>query len=152
MKKINYSPLHSVGLKKIGILFCSLVLGCQLIPPASAQTAASTEQQIPAAAPLDLDPQNVVNEMSKERPAVDVKPGVLSSPHDEFEQSIFNSEHHKKIAGVVEAGAGVGHTPARQGRRSDNFSCEYTGVAINDEISRNAQLGISAQVDACKTR
>jgi hypothetical protein len=133
--------------------FCSLLFGCLLCLTASAQTPPpTTEQQTPAAAPLNLDADAVAKEISKENRAIDAKLDALSSTPDAFAQSILDSENRKKISGMVEAGAGVGNIPAQHGLKSQNFTCENTAVAVNDEISKNTQIGVYAQVDSCHTR
>ena len=90
--------------------------------------------------------------MSKEQHPGDVKPEVFSAAQDAFELSILNSESRKKVSGMVEAGAGVGSMPEQHRRKADNFNCENAAVAINDEISRNAQIGIYAQMDTCHVK
>jgi hypothetical protein len=180
MKKSNFYLANQTMLKTSGALIGGLLCGCLLNLPASAQTsAAPADQSAPATtapantaqtavanpaaalgtpsaapaapAPLNLDADDVAKEMSKEQHPADTK-GTLTSTQNLFEQSILNSESRKKVTGMVEAGAGVGSLPAQRGFKSENFYCENTAVGINDEISKNAQIAVYAQVDNCKTR
>lgn len=124
-------------------LFC-----CMVYLPVSAQT----EPQTPSATALNLDSDVVAKEMSKEQHTGDVKPEVFSNAQSAFELSILNSENRKKISGMVEAGAGVGRIPEQPWHKAENVNCENAAVAINDEISKTTQIGISAQVDTCRVK
>jgi len=149
MKKLNFYQLRRLVLAGLSAsLFTAL-----LCSPASAQTAVATPpQQTPATVPLNLDSDDVAKEMSKEQHPTDTKPDVLSATQNNFEQSILNSESRKKVTGMVEAGAGVGSIPAQRGFKGENFNCENAAVAINDEISRNTQVGVYAQTYSCNAR
>jgi hypothetical protein len=145
---------HRYSWKPIaGKVFIPLFFGCVVFLAASAETpTAATDKQTLSETPLNLNSDIVVKEMSQEQQSVDSKPNVLSSDQNLFEQSILNSENRKKISGLVEAGAGVGSMPVQRGIKTDKMSCEYTGAAIVDELSKTTQLGVAAQVSTCKTR
>jgi len=153
MKKSNFDPWNLMTLKDFGSLLSLLLFGCLLCLPVSAQTPPLTpEQQTPSTTPLNLDSDDVAKEMSKEQQSTDTKPDVLSTTQNTFEQSILNSENRKKVSGIVGAGAGVGSMPAQRGLKAENFSCENTFVALNDDVSRNTQIGVSAQVSSCNVK
>jgi hypothetical protein len=147
MKNLRIGRLQRNTLKKI---ILSIGLGIVCCGPASAQTPASaTEQQPSAAAPLNLDSADVAKEMSKGQHPDDVKPEVFSAAQSAFELSILNSESRKKVSGIVEVGAGVGTLPENRWHKAENVNCENAAVAVTDQISNTAQIGLSAQVDTC---
>jgi len=120
-----------------------------LCQPTWAQTAAA-DPQTPAAAPLNLDADDVAKEMSKETHTADIKPDVLSSTHGVFEQSLLDAESRKKMHGMVEAGVEFGRVPAYNGLNSENVTCENAAVAVSDEISRTTQVGVYAEKSNCR--
>lgn len=154
--------IHTV-LEKWGILFGALLIGYSFLLPASAQTSPATVEQTaplvtpspalstsPTTAPLNLDSDSVVNEVSKEPPSGDIKKDVLTSAPDAFEQSLLNSANRKKVSGFVEAGGGVGSLPAQHGFKGENITCENAAVGIADEVSKNTQVSLYAQTYTCK--
>ena len=146
-------PAHSRCNPILLVKLCTVLTATLWYLAASAQTpSADTDLQSPSTKVLNLDADDVVKEMSKESHTADVKPAVLSTAHSDFEQSILNSTTHKKISGMVEAGAGVGNMPVQHGLRSESVNCEYTAVAVNDQISSTAQLGVYAAVDTCHAK
>ena len=121
-----------------------MLFGCIVSVCASAQT--------PSNPPLNLNSDEVVKEISKEPQPADISPAALSSAQSNFEQSILYSESHRKITGMVEAGAAIGSLPDQRSGKADNFHCEHAAVAINDEISKNAQIGIYAEKNTCNAK
>ena len=154
MKKSVPSPLNPIALLSIGLLFGALMFACLFSTPASAQTSPTPPAQTPAApnAPLNLDSDVVAKEMSKEQHATDTKPATFSTSDSAFAQSILDSENRKKVSGYVEAGAGVGTIPSQRGYPSQRLNCENTAVAVTDEISKDTQIGVAAQVSTCNVR
>ncbi|MFZ6862027.1 hypothetical protein ACO0K7_05295 [Undibacterium sp. Ji67W] len=156
----------------VAMLFCGFVclpsahLSAQILPsktekatPVSASTSAPAVPA-PVGVPLNLDADKVTDqvtrqvakEMSKDAPATNVTPDVFKTMHDDFEKSLGNYEHRKKISGVVEAGVGTGSLSAPRGAKSETVTCEYAAAAVNDDISKNAQVSIYAQTSSCKTK
>lgn len=178
MKKLNFYLAKHTMLRKYGALMGGLLVSYVLSLPVLAQTSESPNQSAPdialpaktdratvvnpaavnadssaitVPAPLNLDADGVAKEMSKEQHPADTK-DTLSSTQNLFENSILNSESRKHVTGMVEAGAGVGTIPAQRGFKSENFYCKNAAVGINDEISKNAQIAVVAQVDNCRTK
>ncbi|MFZ6693434.1 hypothetical protein [Undibacterium sp. SXout20W] len=134
-------------LKGLGTLLFSGVL----CVTASAQTAPPVaEQTTPVTSPLNADSIQVVKEISKELNSSEIKPTVLTNTHDEFEKSLLQSENRKKVFGVAEVGATTGSLPAQHGYKSESFNCANAAVAVTDEISKTAQVSVTAQVEKCK--
>lgn len=145
MKTSDFYSFNPTTLQKSGSLFTVVLCAALLALPARAQTTPAV------AAPLNLDSDEVAKEMSKEKHPSDTKPDTLSS-NNAFAQSILDSENRKKVSGYVEAGAGVGTSPAQHGYPSQRLNCENTAVAVTDEISKDTQIGVAAQVSTCNVR
>jgi hypothetical protein len=151
MKKLIHSNQTALG--NLSTLFAVLLLSSLICLPVSGQTTPpSAGQQSSVTVPLNLDADAVVKEINKDPQPVDPKAGTISTTHDVFAQSISDSENRKKISGFVEGGAAVGSFPVQRGQKTENFSCEDTAVGVSDQVNRNTQVNVYAQVDSCRPR
>ena len=90
--------------------------------------------------------------MGKETYSADTKPAALSSTQNDFEQILLKSEGRKKISGFVEGGAGTGTISSQRGIKSERINCEHTSAAVNDAVSKDTQVEVSALVETCRAK